>query len=436
VTVPARTGAVACTTSCLYVDANVGRDDADGRSPASAFRTLNRAAAAVDPGTTVLVMSGTYSSDGSEEPLLLKRSGTQDAWITFAAAPGQRPVIQIPRGPGAFTGIHLFGVSYVVIDGFEVIGQNGSITRDEAERNDGSQALLNEACIYVDGIGTPANRPPIPHDIVLRNNDVHHCSGGGVVAGVVDSLTVAYNRVHDNAWWTVLGASGLGAYHMTDVPGSGSNGGYKNFIVGNEVFNNYNNLPWNGGGFQQPGIYDGNGIIVDDGNHTQPAVGSSDRQGVPYTGKTYIANNVSHDNGGRGIHVYASSGVDVVNNTTYNNMLSASPHIVFGEIDAQSSSDVLVLNNVAVNLNDKDVNLNDGNVYDYNVWHGSRVPFHGVHDALADPGLRDPGGGDFTPRDGSPAIGNGTGRRVPTLDFFGNPRSATAVDRGAVQVSR
>jgi hypothetical protein len=428
------------------VDANAGRDDADGRAPQSAFRTLKRAAAAVQPGSTVLVMSGTYTTDGTEEPLLLKTSGRADAWITFAAAPGHRPVIQIPRGPGAYGGIHLFGVSYVIIDGFEVIGQNQSITAEEAAGNDGTQALLNEACIYIDGIGTPAERPAIPHDVVLRNNDVHDCSGGGIVAGVVDSVTIAYNRVWNNGWWTVFGSSGLGAYHMTDVPGSGTSGGYRNFIVGNHVFNNYNNLPWNGGGFQEPGIWDGNGIIVDDNNHTHPAVGVHDVQGVPYTGRTYVANNISHDNGGRGIHVFESDRVDVVGNTTYNNMLSSSPHIRFGEIDAQSSSDVLILNNVAVNLNGKEINLNDGNVYDYNVWHGTNVPFRGVHDVLGDPQLTDPArgdpargdpaGGDFAPRAGSPALASGTGRRLPTLDFFGNPRSTTAIDRGAIQVSR
>src|SRR3546814_19370737 len=54
----------------------------------------------------------------------------------------------------SYSGIHLFGVAYVIVDGFEVAGQNQSITREEAAGNDGSQALLNQACIYVDGIGT------------------------------------------------------------------------------------------------------------------------------------------------------------------------------------------------------------------------------------------------------------------------------------------
>jgi hypothetical protein len=436
VAVPPKTGAVTCTSGCLYVDATTGSDEADGRTPASAWRTLKRAASAVVPGSTVLVMGGTYSSDGTEDVLLLKTSGRPDAWITFAAAPGHRPVIEIPRGPGAFGGIHLHGASYVVIDGFEVVGQGASITPEEAAANDGSQAVLNQVCIYVDGIGTPAERPPVPHDVIIRNNDVHHCSAGGIFAAVADRLTIAYNLVHDNGWWTVLGSSGLGTYHLTDAPGSVPADGYRNLVVGNVVYRNRNHLPWSGGGFAAPGIYDGNGIILDDGDHTQPSVAGADVQGVPYTGRTYVANNVSHDNGGRGIHVFASSHVDVVNNTTFNDLLTDSPFILFGEIDAQASTDVRILNNVAVNLVGKDVNLDDGNVYDFNVWHGARVPVRGPHDVVADPLLVAPERGDFAPGPGSPALGSGTAELAPALDLAGSPRPATAIDRGAIQVTR
>jgi hypothetical protein len=436
VAVPARTGPVTCTASCRYVDAVSGNDAADGRSPSSAWRTLKRAAAGVQPGFTVLVMSGTYTTDGSEEPLLLATSGTADAWITFAAAPGQHPVIQIPRGPGAWNGIHLLGASYVVVDGFEIVGQNGSITPAEAAANDGSQAVLNAACLYVDGVGGDRAHPALPHHVVIRNNDLHHCSGGGIVVSVADVLTIAYNHVHDDAWWTVFGESGIGLYHLTDASGAAAPGPYRNYVVGNVVHGNRNELPWNGAGRAAPGIYDGNGIILDDGNHTQPAAGRWDVQGVPYTGRTYVANNVAYRNGGRGIHVFASAHVDVVNNTTWDDLLTPSPHITFGEIDAQSSSDVVILNDVAVNLGGKDVNLADGNLYDYDVWQGTSVPVRGPHDVVADPLLANPAGGDFTPRPGSPVLASGTTRLAPALDLLGNPRPASAVDRGAIQVSR
>src|SRR5438067_12951456 len=132
-------------TPICYVDANHGADTNHGRTPAAAFKTLNRAASAVKPGWTVQVMSGTYTSDGTDNPLTISISGTPDAWITFTAASGQHPVIQIPRGPGAWAGIHLFGVAYVIVDGLEVIGQRESITSGEASSNGGTCVKRNNS---------------------------------------------------------------------------------------------------------------------------------------------------------------------------------------------------------------------------------------------------------------------------------------------------
>lgn len=44
--------------------------------------------------------------------------------------------------------------------------------------------------------------------------------------------------------------------------------------------------------------------------------------------------------------------------------------------------------------------------------------------------------GNFAPGPDSPALGSGTQVRAPADDFFGNPRKAGAIDRGAVQVTR
>jgi parallel beta-helix repeat protein len=418
----------------LYVDARSGRDGNDGLSPSTAFATLNRAAAAVRPGWTVLVMGGTYTSDGSVNPLIVSATGRADAWITLAAAPGQHPVIQIPRGGGATAGIHLSGAAYVIIDGFEVIGQNASITAQEAAVNDGTQAVLNENCIYIDGIGFGDDHPQVPHDIVVRNSTLHDCSAAGIAANVADAITIEHNRVYNTSWWTVFGTSGISLWHLTDVAGSTTKNGYKNFIVGNLVYGNKNNLPWKDG--DPPAIYDGNGIIVDDARHTQRPGGIYDTRGVPYTGRTYIANNIVHDNGGRGIHIYSSDHVDVVNNTAYNDLLTASPWILWGEFDAYRCADVNFLNNVAVNLVGKDVNLNDGNRYDYNVWDAARVPVRGDHDVVGSANLSDPANGNFAPLSSSPALRTGTSSLAPPDDFFGNPRPAGSIDRGAIQISK
>ena len=187
------------TEPIFYVDASSGADTNDGRTAATAFKTLNRAASSVKPGWTVRVMTGTYTSDGTTNPLTVSVSGTPDAWITFAAAEGQRPIIQIPRGNGAWAGIHLFGVAYVIIDGFEIAGQNGSITAAEAAANDGSQAWLNHNGIFVDGVGYGDVHPPVPHDIVIRNSVIHDCAGAGIEVNVADAITIEHNRIYDNA---------------------------------------------------------------------------------------------------------------------------------------------------------------------------------------------------------------------------------------------
>jgi parallel beta-helix repeat protein len=379
-------------------------------------------------------MTGTYTSDGTTNPLTVSVSGTPDAWITFAAAEGQRPIIQIPRGNGAWAGIHLFGVAYVIIDGFEIAGQNGSITAVDAAANDGSQAWLNHNGIFIDGVGYGDVHPSVPHDIVIRNSVIHDCAGAGIEVNVADAITIEHNRIYDNAWWTVFGTSGIGMYHLTDAPGATTKNGYRNFIVGNLSYGNRNNVLFLAG--HPPAIYDGNGIIVDDSLHTQDALGVHDVKGVPYTGRTYIANNITHDNGGRGIHLYRSAHVDIVNNTAWNDMLSDSEYILSGEIDALDSTDVNVVNNIGANLVGKDVTFADGNRYDYNVWEGKKVPYKGPNDVVGDPQLADPANGNFAPRAGSPALRSGTATLAPPDDIFGTARPAGAIDRGAVQVSR
>ena len=82
-----------CDQTCYYVKASNGSDSADGRTPATAWRTLRKAAQTVGPGSTVLVASGVYS------PLRITSSGTPDSWIKFVAAPGAHPGYSVERFP-------------------------------------------------------------------------------------------------------------------------------------------------------------------------------------------------------------------------------------------------------------------------------------------------------------------------------------------------
>jgi len=427
---PTSSPSATCDRVCYYVDAKSGSDSNPGTAQAP-FKTLNKAASLAKPGVTVIVASGTYvSAPGqSSAPLYLHASGTPDAWIKFVAAPGAHPVIRLLRCSECWDGIQLEGTAYVLIDGFEVVGQNQSITWAEAKKNTGSQAWLNETCIDIDGYGWKGFKPGIPHDVVIRNNIARDCSGSGIAEDGGDSVTIAYNTIYDNSWWTVYGTSGLNIFHQLDVKGASVTHGYNTFLVGNVVYGNHLNLPWIGA--NPPAITDGNGIIIDSNLH-------QDGGGPPYRGRTYIANNVSYGNGGRGVHVYASQHVDIVNNTAYDNMLSHSKDITCGEVDAVSAIDVNVLNNIGINLDGKQVVCNYGDKqtsFGYDLWSGKDVTVKGPHDIVGNPRLTDPRAGNFAPAPGSPAIASGTAALAPSLDLFAAPRDPAAIDRGAIAVS-
>jgi parallel beta-helix repeat protein len=83
---------------------------------------------------------------------------------------------------------------------------------------------------------------------------------------------------------------------------------------------------------------DGNGIIIDDFRRTQ-----SDH--VPYPAATLVIGNFVYENGGRGIHVYQSDRVDVVNNTVSGDSLDPLLSSV-AELSVASSSQVRLINNI------------------------------------------------------------------------------------------
>jgi Right handed beta helix region len=420
-----------CDHACYYVNASNGSDGADGHTSATAWRTLRKAAQSVGPGSTVLVASGEYA------PLRVTTSGTPAAWIKFVAAPGAHPIIRLNSyRVGIATGAN----AYILVDGFEVVGQNQTITDAQGRSNNGSQPELNENCILVGRIPSGGSRT-LAHDVVIRNNVVHDCSASGITTAFADAVTIVHNVVYNNSWWGVNDGSGISIWMLTDVVPA--NGPYKNYIVGNFVYNNYCNLPFRY--FRPvPAITDGNGIIIDTSSHItrMPNMPSY----PPYQGRTYIANNIVFANGGKGITANASSHIDVVNNTVYGDEKSNSRYVNRGEITAnRASEDINFYNNIAVNLNGKKVDGGEGGTYDYNVLSGSTISYVGRHDIVRDAllsnpldngSVANPSPTDFAPKPGSPALRNGTNVLAPAVDYFNNPRTPGSVDRGAIQVTK
>lgn len=397
----------------------------DGQSPARAFASLQAAADVTEPGDTVYIMNGTYSDEGAfsnQGPLNITRSGTAEAPIRYTAFPAHRPVITVSLN--GWNGIRVTSAAYIIIDHLRLIGNAAALTYEDAyAAQDLGKPTFNANGIFVGK--QPGNTGEGSHHVWVTDNLVRHWPGGGVAASSTDYLVVRRNVVHSNAWWAVYANSGI----TTLTPfNADQHDGYRNFITENVTYRNESYIPW----VRTGAISDGNGIIVDSTITSEPA----------YTGRTYVANNVSFDNGGSGIHAYRSGNVDMVNNTVFAN--SRSPALDYANLHANSCEDTNLLNNVIYTSAGEPTNLDFRNVnvrYDYNIYFGGLEPVVvGPNDIIADPQLvnpdTDPADADFRLRAGSPAISTGTPDLAPSIDHNGDPRPADQpIDRGAYRYS-
>jgi len=414
---PSRKLISAISTATKYYVSGKGNDKNSGRTTSSAFRTIQMAADLTNPGDTVLIMDGVYKNGHPSGTVLdIKRSGRANAWITYKAYPGHRPKIQ----HNGWHGIWIRdGASYIEVNGLEVAGNNGNITRAYglSQKYNEFNPLTNGNCISIDG--TEKGRS---HHIRILNNKVHNCGGGGISAIESDYLTVDSNEVFNNAWYSVHGCSGISLLNNWNFDNDQN---YKIFITRNKVYNNKMLVPWHITGK----IQDGNGIIIDRGMNKQKGSKLS-----AYRGRTLIANNISYKNGGGGIHTFHSENIDIVYNTSYLN--NQSPEISYGQISINASNNVNVLNNILYSQGGKPINVRYGgsNVkFDYNLnANSSLIKASGPSDMIADPLFMNASGGDFRLKSTSPAINSGMKFNSVTTDFLGDPRvKGSRSDRGA-----
>jgi Right handed beta helix region len=443
--------ALSCTLSAFAADWHVsgdGNDANDGRTPATAWRTLQRADAVVKPGDQVLVGNGMYTNtelgDGSAV-LNIASSGTPEAWITWKARPGHKPEVR----PYGWAGIQITG-SYIVIDGFTVTGANDSLVLlhalEDAKKKQPSPRF-NTNGILIEG---RRNKPDAkPHHIVIRNNVVSKMPGGGITALEADYVTVENNLVFDTSWFMRYAGSGitfLDSWAHDDKPG------YHIVIQRNKVWNNKTLVPWGRTGK----LSDGNGILLDvtEGyaagpgatNPNADAIVGGDAETLAgqvvakrpiWKGRALIANNISAFNGGSGIHTFRTAYVDIVNNTTYWN----GDTVGYQELFANRSRHVTVLNNIIVPRPGLPVTSNNRNEnlrWDYNLYPLEQDVVRGPNDIVADPQFvrvdRDLRKADFRLVKGSRGIDSGTAELPQAADHAGikRPRAA-GVDRGAFE---
>lgn len=389
----------------IYVSPS-GDDALDGQTPQTAFGSLGRAVAEVQPGMTLFVMEGEHIVEGEGPTLLpLVREGTPDQWTRILGFGDSRPVI-IARGGALFEALG----SYIEISGLELRGEGFDV-----DNSYGYGVLLGDG-----------------HHFRVVDNVVSGFPVSGIGAVRTSHIFIADNVVFENSYWGTEQGSGLSVFHATNYGFADDEFGYSDYFINNTVFGNENRVTSR---FVEGKITDGNGIIIDNADETG------------YLGRTLIANNVIHSNGGRGIWAYASSRVDIFNNTTFSNVRTGvALNDGRAEIATVDGQDVRIINNVAWNGNGMEtfiVDSSDGIVVSTNVAVGGAITgFDGDGIVVFEESSQlfnsiDGNAPDLGLPTGSPLIDGGESIVLPLdSDIAGTPRvSGPAIDIGAFEFS-
>jgi hypothetical protein len=424
-----------------------------GLTEQTAFKTIGEVIGVTIPGDTVLVMNGTYTTPDFRNPIAyISVSGKPDAWITYKAYPGHRPKIKSRN----ITAIRIVGASYIIIEGFEVEGSRSEISFEEADRllcdePDSSERVNMAHGNGIDIVADYDNPDQISHHIIVRNNRVYNFGASAIGSQRADYLTIENNIVYENAFYSPYDTSGISLYQQRDlelIPAEQAGKILKNIIRGNISYGNKNLFGF-ARGFdgkncdRTAAISDGNGIIIDDFLNTQNKIPRFDKR--PYRGRTLVENNIVYGNGGRGINIYSTNHVDVVNNTSYQNGLTGAD---FSEVSSIDAADVRYLNNIIYALSDRKVNSVGGALsdaksvrYDNNLIFGGNSfdPVSGGNNVIGqDPKFTNASASDFSLAEGSPAIDRGlaslNGLQAPLADQRGVSRpQRNGIDVGALE---
>ena len=404
--------------SAVYYVSTAGNDNNAG-TVAAPFRTINRGKQVLKPGDTLYLHGGVYA----EQLTSGIPSGTSSAYITFAAYPGETPILR----PSYVSGLdprvlYLFNVSYLVFDGLTFDGINKRQTPPLPPAY-GTGAGVIKFDANADGSGQP-------HHIIMKNFEVLNGRESGIL-GWGNEITFSHCKVHDNG--------------MVDSYRSGRQGFYWN---GNhttiEFCDIYNN---NGSGVifwdahtddQMPGGNSccnilRNSIIRD--HHMQTLNSNPDfSPGVMCATNLSagtscdIYNNIIYNND---VGVYLTynccfSG-GIYNNTIYNNRHGQVGGTGQGIWFAIYGRGMVVKNNIIYKNEGPPVQIDNqsgGTIVSNNLTSGDPL----FVNALA---------GNFHLMAGSPAIGAGTNLSSMFLsDFELNPRPSCCYDVGAYQYIR
>ena len=255
-------------------------NDADAGTIRRPWSTLQHAADRVMPSDTVIVLSGVYAGFN------VFRSGTPGHPITFSARPGV--LVNIAAAGTHRSRINLENASYVVIEGFEIVGTNNQTNSKEGIRIIGPQ----------DGSAG---------HITIRRNHIHHNGDRNILTGFVSHLVIEDNIAHHAAEEHGIYVSNSADTHV---------------IRGNLVYANARSgiqinadLSEGGDGVVTDAVIEGNviygngdGGIVDYGNGPVVASGGGSAINLDGVQRSIIRNNLLYDNHASGISLYRIDG--------------------------------------------------------------------------------------------------------------------------------
>jgi hypothetical protein len=328
----------------LYVWGS-GKDTNSGTSLRAAKRTIQAAVDMSRPGDRILVAGGVYGYTS-----IYNKNAEAAAWITVEAYPGTHPIVDVSRSVTSYdstrlnNGIDIQLSSYIGVFGLEIRGDQKS-----HDTNPSGIGIFRQS-----------------RNIAIWGCTVHDFPGGGIncfyvaaqpwgdqvlPGGGWDAVDVFFNAIHGTSRYSPLNTSGISFYGGQDLTGTTIDGTYGYRAVGNYIYDVVCTVPYRAGGFDF--VTDGNGISPD----SLAVPNSLNPDLKPYLKRGLIDSNVIVACGGRGVHIYNTKNIDVVNNTLIGNLRTKSPAITGStEVDLALDTEdpnngVLIANNLIAPLN-------------------------------------------------------------------------------------
>lgn len=399
----------------LYVDEAIGVDQCNTYNPATrtcgsgsatAYQTISGAAAAVQPGDTVLIQPGVYAGGITVEAL-----GAAAAPITFQAI-GSGVVIE--GSGGERDAFFITYSNYIVVDGLTI----QHATR-AGMRIDNSSHVTVRNCTFGDN-GTWGLFTDFSDYTTVENSEAYGSVNehGIYISNSSDYPTIRGNRLHHNR--------GCGL-HMNGDISMGGDGNISYAVIENNIV--YENGLGGGSGINGDGVTDS--VIRNNLLYNNHASGISLYQidgGTPSHNDRVLNNTILMPDNGR----WALNIPNTEDNKLFNNIV-LNDHSYRGSISIGSpvSSGFESDYNVVMDRFTTD----DGNtILTLAEWQALGYDQHSLI-ATAVNLFVDPAANDYHLKAGSPAIDHGSALSDVLTDLEGNPRPAGAgYDIGAYEL--